>query len=108
MAQEFSRGFYNSKVWYRTRNAYYKAKGGLCEECYRNGLINEGEIVHHKIHLTPDNIDNPLISLDWNNLELLCRECHEKIHNTKPKKRYQIDGDGNVLTEISAEAPLFF
>ena len=108
MAQDFSRGFYNSKLWYRTRNAYFKAKGGLCEECYRKGLINRGEIVHHKVPLTPSNIDNPLIALDFKNLELLCRECHETIHNTKPKRRYEVDEDGNVLTKFSAEAPHIF
>lgn len=37
-------------------------------------------VVHHKIHLTPHNIDNPSITLSEDNLELLCRECHIKKH----------------------------
>ena len=55
---------------------------GLCGQhlehkensCVRCGAI--GEIVHHKIHLSPENIDNPDISLSEDNLELLCRDCY--------------------------------
>ena len=97
MAQDFSRRFYNSKAWYNTRNAYFKNRAGLCEVCLSNGLYNQGEIVHHKIELTPENIDNPKISLDWNNLQLVCRECHEKLHGAKQRRRYEIDAAGNVL-----------
>ncbi len=42
---------------------------GLCVKCGR-----PGEIVHHKEHLTPENINTPEIALGENNLELLCRE----------------------------------
>lgn len=96
MAQSFSRGFYNSVNWKKTRRAYFKYRSGLCEECLARGLYVRGEIVHHKIELTPENINNPKISLDWSNLELVCRECHERIHDTGRNRRYQIDAFGNV------------
>ena len=96
MAQSFSRGFYNSKTWQKTRNAYYKYRNGLCEECLAKGLYVEGEIVHHNIELTPDNINNPMYSLDWDNLELVCRECHERLHGAHERRRYKIDAFGNV------------
>lgn len=98
MAQDFSRGFYNSKQWRRTRNAYYKYRNKLCEECLSKGLFRKGEIVHHKIELTPENINNPLVALDWNNLKLVCRECHEREHGAKQRRRYDIDGMGNIIS----------
>ena len=30
--------------------------------------------------LTPDNINDPAVSLSWSNLRLLCRDCHAKRH----------------------------
>ena len=60
----------------------------------KKGLYSPGEIVHHKIHLTPDNINVPEIALSWDNLELLCRDCHALAH--KPEKRYKIDEMGRV------------
>ena len=62
--REFARGFYLSKEWRRTR-AYIVARDhGLCVKCGR-----PGEIVHHKEHLTPENINTPEIALGENNLE---------------------------------------
>ena len=97
MAQDFSKGFYNSKAWKETSKAYKEYRHHLCEECLSEGKYNQGEIVHHKIELTPQNINNPLISLDWNNLELVCRECHAIKHGAKAKRRYKIDATGNIL-----------
>lgn len=79
-----------------TRKAYTKSVGGLCEECMKRGVYKAGEIVHHKTHLTPDNIDDPNITLNWNNLELVCRDCHAKIHDKK-KRRYKLDDLGRVI-----------
>lgn len=80
-----------------------KSVGGLCERCFKNGLIVPGKIVHHKIHLTPENIANPHITLDWNNLELVCHNCHNEIHENdfnrqQRKQRYVIGENGKVLT----------
>lgn len=99
MAKEFAGGFYNSKAWNNTRNAYFKYRAGLCEECLSNGLYRQGEIVHHRIPLEPGNIDNPMITLSWDNLELLCRECHLKIHGKRGRRRFEIDSFGNVFSK---------
>jgi len=37
--------------------------------------------VHHLIELDPVNINNPEIALSFDNLELLCRECHAEVHD---------------------------
>ena len=93
--KEFAKGFYTSKAWVDCREAYRRSVGGLCERCLKNGLITAGVIVHHKIHLTPDNINDPNITLNWGNLELLCRDCHADEH-TRHKRRYRVDERGRV------------
>lgn len=93
--RDFAKVLYNSKAWQRTRDAYAASVGGLCERCRAKGLIVPGEIVHHKIHLTPDNIDRPEITLSFGNLELLCRDCHGQEHK-KVKKRYRVDDYGKI------------
>ena len=94
-------GFYNSKAWKDTRRNYKQSVGGLCEVCLSNGIIRPAEIVHHKEPLTEKNIQNLDVSLGWNNLQALCRECHAKAHGelyAKRKKcRYTIASDGRIL-----------
>lgn len=91
----YARSFYLSKAWQDTRKAYAKSVGGLCERCLEKGLYKAGEIVHHKIHITPDNIHDESITLNWDNLELVCRECHSEEH-TRHKRRYKVDEYGRV------------
>ena len=87
--------FYSTTAWKQIREAYKKKAGGLCERCYEKGIIKAGEIVHHKIHLTDENINDPNISLSFDNLELLCRDCHGEEH-TGEKKPYKLDDLGRV------------
>jgi len=75
MSRDFARAFYNSPLWKKVRADYANSKLFMCERCG-----GRGEIVHHKIHLTPANI-NTHLATDFNNLELLCRYCHGQIHN---------------------------
>ena len=79
MARKFSKAFYNSKQWINCRNTYKAMKFGICEKC---GCPN-GTEVHHKIILNEKNINNPNITLNFDNLELLCQTCHSKLHNQK-------------------------
>ena len=94
--QPYAETFYKSKEWKKCRAAYAKSVGGLCEPCFANGLIVPGVIVHHKTHITPDNISDPTVTLSWNNLELVCRDCHAKLHSDKPM-RYKLDDLGRVI-----------
>lgn len=55
----------------------------MCERCSKKGLFNPGVELHHKIYLTPDNINDPYITLNWDNLELLCASCHSVEHMSK-------------------------
>lgn len=93
--QDFATTFYKSKAWQRCRASYLKQAGGLCEQCLARGIYKPGEIVHHRIHLTSDNISDPSVTLNPNNLELLCRDCHAIAH--KPEKRFKVDEMGRVI-----------
>lgn len=87
--------FYSSKAWKDCREAYARSKGKLCERCLEKGVYAPSEIVHHKVHITPQNINNPDIVLNWDNLECLCRNCHSQEHDAR-KRRYKVDAAGRV------------
>lgn len=95
MAREFVGNFYQTAAWVNCREEYKKKAGGLCERCYSKGIIKTGEIVHHKKHIEPENLNNPEITLNFDNLELLCRDCHGEAHKSR-KKRYKVEADGTV------------
>lgn len=90
------KGFYKTAAWKQCRAAYIKKCGGLCERCLAQGLIRPGYIVHHKKHLTEENVKDPTIALSFDNLEYLCIDCHNAEHFTNKNKRYRINVDGSV------------
>lgn len=95
MAREFVGNFYKTAAWKKLRDSYIKSVGGLCERCYASGIIRHGDTIHHKIHLTPENINDPAVTMNPENLELLCRQCHADVHR-KNQLRYQVDEMGKV------------
>lgn len=115
MSRPFARKFYSSKAWQDCRNEYARRQHYLCENCLRKGIYKPGEIVHHLIELDPMNIEHPEITLNFDNLELLCRECHAAVHeqsggywskvNAKKraeraaKDRYVVDENGKVFSK---------
>lgn len=62
----------------------FRRDKGICQMC--KTLILGRYAVHHIIHITMHNIDDTNITLNPNNLELLCAECHNKRHKRKEKK----------------------
>lgn len=99
MAKAFAKVFYKSKVWEDCRRGYIAERmlidGGACEVCKKN----PGYILHHKINLTPDNINNPEITLNWENLSWECKECHDKeeghgVDNKKAGLLVEFDESG--------------
>lgn len=88
--------FYKSAAWRHCKNGYAKSKSYLCEECMKNGVYRTARIVHHKIFLDESNYNDPQVSLNWDNLMLLCQSHHESIHNGDPR-RYCFDENGDVL-----------
>jgi len=97
--REEQQRFYKSKKWQAVRQAYFKKAKGLCEICLSKGLIKQGEIVHHVIEMDSEKIHNERLAYGFDNLQLVCRECHAKIHEQErgtKKKRYFIDKNGRV------------
>lgn len=93
MRNRFAAEFYVSSEWIACRKAYAESVGWLCERCAANGYTTPGEEVHHKIRLTKDNLHDPAIALSWDNLEMLCKDCHLKEHG---KRRMRTDPGGHV------------
>jgi len=75
MAMDYAKSFYNGKAWKATQAAYMASQYRICENCG-----NAARIVHHKEYITPENINNPEITLNWKNLKALCVDCHNAEH----------------------------
>jgi 5-methylcytosine-specific restriction endonuclease McrA len=69
--------FYNSKPWITLRNRIRSTKRMRCDMCGR--LIHSKSIVDHIIEIDETNYQDESITLNEDNLQLLCFECH----NTK-------------------------
>ena len=91
----YAERFYKSKAWQNCRREYVKSAGGLCEECLKEGRVTVGVIVHHINHVSPDNIQDPSVLLNFDNLELVCRDCHAKMHRAADR-RFEVDELGRV------------
>ena len=101
MAREFAREFYNSTAWMKCARAYKKYRRGLCENCLAKGIYTPGVIVHHVVHLDPINISDPKIALSFDNLRLVCRDCHAAEHARE--KRYFFDEAGRLKIPPTSE-----
>lgn len=80
MAKDFAKKFYASDAWKACRSGFIAKRmaidGGMCEVCHEH----PGMIVHHIEHLSPRNIHNPEITLNEDNLQYVCKHCHDVIH----------------------------
>lgn len=101
MAKDFAKAFYKSKKWQDCRQSFIDERtlidGGLCQICHKK----LGYIVHHKIMLNASNITDASISLNFENLMYVCKECHDNlpghgVGNRKPKK-YFFDESGQIF-----------
>jgi 5-methylcytosine-specific restriction endonuclease McrA len=102
-----NKAFYHSAAWKNTRRNYKQSVGGLCERCLAKGMIVPADIVHHKIPLTDENVNDLSISLSWDNLQALCRQCHAEVHDDmyaeRTGRRYKINNNGQVVIRDNAE-----
>lgn len=92
--------FYTTRKWRNCRAAFLDSKGYLCEDCLKEGIINPGSKeqpleVHHKEELTEDNINDPNITLNWDNMEALCKQHHDKKKKSR-KRRWTVDSNGTI------------
>nr|WP_204558542.1 HNH endonuclease [Bacillus ectoiniformans] len=75
MAKDYAKAFYNSAAWKKCKDGFMQSKHYICERCNEIALI-----CHHKTYITPENIHDPNITLNWDNLEALCTTCHQHEH----------------------------
>lgn len=91
--REVSKPFYNSSAWIKCRDGYMQSKHYICERC---GDV--ATICHHKEYITPDNIHDPYITLNWENLEAVCQTCHNQEHfgSKTIREGLTFDSNGNI------------
>lgn len=94
--RDFAKDFYKSTAWQACRASYLKQARGLCEQCLKRGIYTAADTVHHITHITPQNINDPSVTLNPANLMALCRDCHADIH--RGVKRYKVDEFGHVIS----------
>ena len=100
MAKEYAKSFYQSKAWKDCRASYIASVMGQCERCLANGKVKGGFIVHHKEHIKPSNIHDPMITLNHDNLLYVCHSCHEIIHKGEKlatREGIEINENGEVI-----------
>lgn len=105
MAKEYAYKFYHSKAWKDCKRSFISERiavdGGMCQECGKQ----LGYIVHHRTHITPENISNPYITLNHSNLEYVCKDCHDRFewHGVNNKRRgllVMFDENGQPIAKL--------
>ena len=110
MSYGIRKDFYNSKAWKSTRKSIWLKQSLLCNRCKRPVYVDGISdylpkekrltgIVHHKIYLDNSNVYDDNISLNEDNLEGICKDCHEKEHHQDQvvRKNYKFDENGNLI-----------
>lgn len=81
------KAFYNSQEFYDFKTLLMKKRENeygelLCEECGKVLLHRQDTIPHHTpIALTDENCNDPNISLNEKNIQMVCFKCHNKIEH---------------------------
>ncbi|MBS6504046.1 MAG: HNH endonuclease [Clostridium sp.] len=76
--------FYSSDEWINFRQIILlersKHDGIHCERCDKRIVVSKHIQLHHIIELTEDNYQDKMISLNPDNVEILCQGCHNRHH----------------------------
>lgn len=87
--------FYNGDEWKKIRNRIRKKYRMKCCHCHK--LIRGRSIVDHIIEVTPDNKFDRNITMNEDNLQLLCQDCH----NTKTFKSKEINFEIDERADVN-------
>ena len=101
--RDFAKGFYASRAWRMLSYSYMASKHWLCERCLKKGIYSAGKICHHKIWLNPENIKDLSITLNADNLECLCMDCHNKEHMGEI---IEFDSGGQIVNNTDSQKEL--
>lgn len=74
------KSFYASETWINFRLGLITERGNRCQRCGKIIPKSTDIIAHHKIELTPENVRDHTISLNPEEVDLVCFDCHNEIH----------------------------
>lgn len=83
------KNFLSSDAWINFRLMLIAERGNKCEKCGKRIARSIDIIGHHKIELTPESVSDYNVSLNPDNVMLVCFDCHNILHNRfcyKPTK----------------------
>ena len=80
------KSFYQSSKWAKFRLAYISKNKPICNICNRFIATAHNITLHHKTELDEVNVDDYTISLNEDNITLLCSGCHNNLHKGKTSK----------------------
>ena len=88
-----TRKFYQSPQWRKLRKFIIESRFGICNRCGAPGTE-----VHHKVPITPRNVNDLSVSMNPDNLELLCKTCHdrERMKHFAIRQDVYFDAEGNM------------
>ena len=78
--REFYENYLNSSKWITFRNKIKKERGDKCEKCGKEGVVLDGH------HITYERLTEELPE----DILIICRPCHEKIHGRKFHKKKKL------------------
>jgi len=80
--------WYNCSRWRKLRDVK-RRNDPLCESCLAKNppVVRPTEDVHHKIFIDIENPNEGQI-YDLDNLQSLCKECHDHIHKTDQRLKF--------------------
>ena len=74
------KSFLSSELWINFRLMLISERGNKCQRCGKIIPRSIDIIGHHKIELTPENVHDYNISLNPDNVDLVCFDCHNILH----------------------------
>lgn len=101
MAKEWALAFYNSIAWKRCRKSFISKRIGIDGGACQCGCGELGYIVDHIEELTAENINNPDVTLNHDNLQYLSLACHNtKTFGSKEgatREDVKFDSNGDLV-----------
>ena len=77
--------FYNTREWHELRERKRRAEHFECERCRARGIHSQAYTVHHRKYLRRF----PELAMSYDNLELLCEQCHYEEPRVKNRKFFR-------------------
>ena len=71
---------YKTYKWQRLREQVILRDNNECQWCKAKGKVGRAEVVHH---IKPSD-KYPDLMYEIDNLQTLCRPCHERVHGREP------------------------